>query len=237
MNHVNDITARNSAPRRVWHIPLGTLCGWVVGSDLLGESFMAISSVAPKSPQAHGPVGRAAQATTGRQPLLLWPPVVTAVVGSLILIAVFFMILPPRRALATATVEVQAAEVKPDLPAAEETPAPATVTSAPIAKLADNLPTAMMAKAPAAPALPVPESPAPLLSITERAAASQPVQVDSNPFVFLPETPNGKSTCQQYGTKVDFYDTPTLAAGHALKEQKLLFVLHVAGNFEEPGFT
>lgn len=43
--------------------------------------------------------------------------------------------------------------------------------------------------------------------------------------------------CQQYGTKVNFYDIPADATRLALKERKLLFVLHVAGNFEEPGFT
>jgi hypothetical protein len=198
---------------------------------------MVVSSVVPISPQANRSVGRAAPATTGRQPLLLWTPVVTAVLGSLILVAVFFMILPPRRALATGAVEVQAAEVTAHI-LAEEIPAPAQVSSAPTAKVADNLPTAMMAKAPAAPALLDSESPAPLLSVAGRpTAAYQPEQVDSNPFVFLPQTPGGKTTCQQYGTNVDFYDTPTLAAAHALKEQKLLFVLHVAGNFEEPGFT
>jgi hypothetical protein len=149
--------------------------------------------------------------------------VVTAVVGSLILVTVFFMILPPRRALATAAVELQAAEVTPDLPAPEQIPAPALVSSASTAKLADNLPTAAMVKAPVAPAIPA----------EEPAAA----RVDAQPFAFVPETPTSNTTCNQYGTKVDFYDTPTLAAGHAVKEQKLLFVLHVAGNFEEPGFT
>jgi hypothetical protein len=197
---------------------------------------MVVSSVVPISPQANCPVGRVVQATAGRQPLLLWTPVVTAALGSLVLIAVFFMILPPRRALATGAVEVQAGEVTADIPA-EEIPAPAQVPSAPTAKLADNLPTPTMAKAPAAPALLDQESPAPLQCIVGRPGADQPEQVDNNPFVFLPETRTGKAACQQYGTHIDFYDTPTLAAAHALKEQKLLFVLHVAGNFEEPGFT
>ncbi len=189
---------------------------------------MAMSSVVPRLPQASRPAGRRAQAGSGRQPLLLWPPVVTAVVGSLILIAVFFMILPPRRALATATAEGLATESTPNLPAPEQIPAPARVSlvpvsSAPTAKLADNIPTAVMAKAPAAPAI----------------AAEEPraAQVDVHPFAFIPETPVGNTACNQYGTKVDFYDTPTLAAGHAVNDQKLLFVLHVAGNFEEPGFT
>jgi hypothetical protein len=41
----------------------------------------------------------------------------------------------------------------------------------------------------------------------------------------------------RYGTSVDFVDDPTAAADKARKERKLLFVLHVAGNFEKEGFT
>lgn len=43
--------------------------------------------------------------------------------------------------------------------------------------------------------------------------------------------------CSGHGTNVEFYDTPSEAAVHAKKEQKLVFVLHVSGNFEEPRFT
>jgi hypothetical protein len=44
-------------------------------------------------------------------------------------------------------------------------------------------------------------------------------------------------TCGAFGTTVEFYDTPTEAARKAVKEQKLVFVLHVSGNFEDPRFT
>jgi len=43
--------------------------------------------------------------------------------------------------------------------------------------------------------------------------------------------------CKRYGTAVDFIDNPIDAAAQALRERKLLFVLHVAGNFEEEKFT
>ena len=43
--------------------------------------------------------------------------------------------------------------------------------------------------------------------------------------------------CSGHGTSVDFFDTPSDAARKALKEQKLVFVLHVSGNFEDPRFT
>jgi hypothetical protein len=44
-----------------------------------------------------------------------------------------------------------------------------------------------------------------------------------------------ESTC--FGTRVDFVDTPKEAATLAKKQEKLVFVLHVSGNFEDPRFT
>ena len=43
--------------------------------------------------------------------------------------------------------------------------------------------------------------------------------------------------CGGYGTSVDFEDTPKAAADKAKKEEKLVFVLHVSGDFEESGRT
>jgi hypothetical protein len=40
-----------------------------------------------------------------------------------------------------------------------------------------------------------------------------------------------------HGTKIDFVDSPKEAAAQAKKEQKLVFVLHVSGHFEDPRFT
>ena len=39
------------------------------------------------------------------------------------------------------------------------------------------------------------------------------------------------------GTTVEFVASPKLAAEQALQQHKLLFVLHLSGNFEDPGFT
>jgi hypothetical protein len=44
-------------------------------------------------------------------------------------------------------------------------------------------------------------------------------------------------TCGSFGTSVQFEESPKLAAAKAKKEQKLVFVLHVSGNFEDPRFT
>ena len=45
------------------------------------------------------------------------------------------------------------------------------------------------------------------------------------------------ATCGEYGTSVHFYASPSEAARQALKEQKLVFVLHVSGHFEDSDFT
>jgi len=45
-----------------------------------------------------------------------------------------------------------------------------------------------------------------------------------------------EGTCS-FGTSVEFLDTPSDAAAQAKKEGKLVFVLHVSGNFEDPRFT
>jgi len=40
-----------------------------------------------------------------------------------------------------------------------------------------------------------------------------------------------------FGTKVEFVDTPKEAAALARQQEKLVFVLHVSGHFEDPRFT
>jgi hypothetical protein len=40
-----------------------------------------------------------------------------------------------------------------------------------------------------------------------------------------------------FGTTIDFVDTPKEAAAQAKKEEKLVMILHVSGNFEDPRFT
>jgi hypothetical protein len=49
--------------------------------------------------------------------------------------------------------------------------------------------------------------------------------------------PSDAATCGEYGTTVHFEKTPSDAARKALKEEKLVMVLHVSGNFENPEFT
>ncbi len=43
--------------------------------------------------------------------------------------------------------------------------------------------------------------------------------------------------CGNHGTALQFFDTPSEAAKQAKKDQKLVFVLHVSGLFEDPKLT
>jgi hypothetical protein len=54
----------------------------------------------------------------------------------------------------------------------------------------------------------------------------------------VPAKPAEDGECTQaHGTSVQFFNTPSEAAREAKKEGKLVFVLHISGNFEDPGFT
>ena len=46
-----------------------------------------------------------------------------------------------------------------------------------------------------------------------------------------------EGVCRSFGTHVEFVSTPSEAPRQAKKEEKLVFVLHVSGNFENPRFT
>jgi hypothetical protein len=53
-----------------------------------------------------------------------------------------------------------------------------------------------------------------------------------------PAPPAPPGSCGgDYGTEIKFEPTPSAAARKALKEEKLVFVLHVSGLFENPDFT
>jgi hypothetical protein len=44
-------------------------------------------------------------------------------------------------------------------------------------------------------------------------------------------------SCGNHGTAVQFVDSPSDAARQARQQEKLVFVLHVSGLFEDPGLT
>ena len=53
--------------------------------------------------------------------------------------------------------------------------------------------------------------------------------------VFAGEIKVPEKAC--FGTTLEFLDTPKDAAAKAKKDEKLVFILHVSGNFEDPRFT
>jgi len=154
-----------------------------------------------------------------RRPLIYWPAVGAAVAGSLLLVAALLALTPHRRhAPAAPAVEEGAVALATESPRVEEPPAPEPpVSAAPAPAPADVPPT------------PEPQASAPPPNPPEVVEALPPNLTDV--AVVLPPG------CQRYRTAVNFYDSPSEARKKALEEDKLVFVLHVAGNFEEPGFT
>jgi len=49
--------------------------------------------------------------------------------------------------------------------------------------------------------------------------------------------PAKEGGCGNHGTTVEFVDSVREAAAQAKKDEKLVFVLHVSGHFEDPRFT
>ena len=45
------------------------------------------------------------------------------------------------------------------------------------------------------------------------------------------------AACGDYGTSVNFVDSPVEAAKLAKKDGRLVMVLHISGHFEDPGLT
>jgi hypothetical protein len=66
----------------------------------------------------------------------------------------------------------------------------------------------------------------------EPTAPEPPAVVQAAPPENKDDAPAG--TC---GTAINFIDNPFTAAQQAIAENKLLFVLHVSGDFDDPGFT
>jgi hypothetical protein len=70
------------------------------------------------------------------------------------------------------------------------------------------------------------------------AQGSQPSADDGRTGRSLqPKSQPAEGTCGKFGTQVEFVGTPSEAARKAKKEEKLVFVLHVSGHFEDPRFT
>ena len=86
----------------------------------------------------------------------------------------------------------------------------------------------------AAPPAPVPDK----LALGEARGLSADVlarlPADTRPVI---EEDDTALACERFGTKVDFVRSQSAAFRQAARDRKLVMVLHLAGNFEDPGFT
>ena len=74
-----------------------------------------------------------------------------------------------------------------------------------------------------------------LAAIAPKVGAGEPKAVKTPPAIGPSLIEKTETSC--HGTTVEFLDTPSEAARKAKKEEKLVFILHVSGNFEDPKFT
>jgi hypothetical protein len=74
-----------------------------------------------------------------------------------------------------------------------------------------------------------------LAALASEVGAREPTKDKTPPAIGPLLTEAMETSC--HGTTVDFLDTPSEAAKRAKKEEKLVFILHVSGNFEDPKFT
>jgi hypothetical protein len=96
-----------------------------------------------------------------------------------------------------------------------------------------------------APAIPVPVPPPvepgearPPLPGSQKTQPEAPIVSDSEIVTEGVPVVSAKSPrCDRFGTAIDFVRSPALAYAQAANEQKLVLVLHLAGHFEDPGFT
>jgi hypothetical protein len=171
-------------------------------------------------------------ATPPMEPLIYWPPIViagaaaSAVMFVAVATAALVSHLPAGHMGGAAAVPAQ--NPYPLAMASDAENAPTSTAAAPIESTA----AAILPPAPVDPSAanksPEPEPFGPDLALAPDAvvggAAGAPVCA----------APTGGG---RYGTAVDFVDNPTDASARALRDKKLLFVLHVAGDFEEAKFT
>ncbi|MCC6419957.1 MAG: hypothetical protein IT429_17110 [Gemmataceae bacterium] len=75
-----------------------------------------------------------------------------------------------------------------------------------------------------------------VLGLLGSAGAREPAGGKVKPTGTVLDKPAAECT-GDHGTAVKFFKNPSEAARSALKEEKLVFVLHISGLFENPDFT
>ncbi|HVS39954.1 MAG TPA: hypothetical protein VMS17_30630 [Gemmataceae bacterium] len=200
---------------------------------------MTNQSIAAKPALLSPPVApiflmRATPILRPRQPLLYWRPVAWAAVAGLMLVGAVLLGLTmvPRRSAGS----VHVALTKPPAPDPTTPPADATRSVHLLDLLpADPVPTASHAAGVAPLADPSPNPP----DASSRALEKHdPPPVSRAPAApSAAQTPPAAAMCQTFGTSVDFAVSPAAAEKQAAHDGKLVFLLHVSGDFEDDAFT
>jgi hypothetical protein len=145
----------------------------------------------------------------------LWPVVVAVALGPFVLTAVGVVAVKLHPLLWPTAPPVALAELpsepEPSVPVVEPPPTPEPVEPG-------------EARPPLPGLRPAPEQPAPVVTVVRD---TEPVKIAAT------KGPR----CERFGTAIDFVRSPALACDRAAREQKLVMVLHVAGYFDDPGFT
>jgi hypothetical protein len=173
-----------------------------------------------------------------RRSIVCWPVVVATAVGSLVLVAAVFALIPHRHraAPAAAPIEMEATRFAVASAPAEAPPVPEREVAADSVRV--EAPPAPVQQATVSPATQREATAPPATEERASAPPSGPPQIADSSVLKLAAAAQAEgAACPQYGTAVNFYDSPEEARKKAQEEGKLVFVLHVAGNFEEPGFT
>jgi hypothetical protein len=163
--------------------------------------------------------------------MIYWPPVILTLVISGALLGLLMVVIHRSHASNRGAVAHETS-FEADRSAA------ATSTAIPFSTPVVEVEQAPFAKPAPEPPAPSPEPPPahadhPGTGPLAAADPAPPARISSS----APAEPAACSVDHRYGTSVDFVDSPTEAGEQALKEKKLLFVLHVAGNFEKDQFT
>jgi hypothetical protein len=109
-------------------------------------------------------------------------------------------------------------------------------------------PTSRPAAEPATPVVAAPlVEPEPVIAVEATKPAPEPVEPgEARPPLPgmrppadepVPAPERAPAKCDRFGTAIDFVRSPALAFPQAAREQKLVMVLHLAGYFDDPGFT
>jgi hypothetical protein len=189
-----------------------------------------------------------------RQPMIFWTPIIATAVVSAFFIAGFLFVvrvLPVgTHARNTRDGQKVAAKAVSEPPVADTTlqaqfhPHLAQLTEPPqpeFAAISLPTPTEPPSKSGSGePASTVPDAvpvDAVPVSVLHGAAGGPQTDCKACAGIGVAQTAPGTPAGGRYGTQVDFIDDPTEAANVAIKEKKLLLVLHIAGNFEDNAFT